>query len=214
MNRTLKYALMFAGAAFGTYGLIRILKNRNQDAYEPSPQGGSGSGTGLTLDKISKSINRNLVLKLGSRGEEVRLLQKILGVPADGIFGSGETLPALKSMAGVDQTTLSTIDGQIAAMRMKVAQQQAASAIRTNFPVGKSVTAAATIRVYANLFRNGDWFSTDADGKPMPSKEFLKTADLGKVFDYSKTYPDVVILKMTNPVGGYQYAGVRASWIK
>lgn len=50
-------------------------------------------------------INKNLLLQKGSKGIEVQELQKILGLNADGIFGS-QTEAALLNKKGVKQITL------------------------------------------------------------------------------------------------------------
>lgn len=63
----------------------------------------------ITLPKtIAPSINKNLILKLGSKGAEVRELQRLLGFKGkgiDGIFGKN-TLSALKAKKHVSQITL------------------------------------------------------------------------------------------------------------
>ena len=55
----------------------------------------------------SSSLNVNLMLKKGSVGNEVRELQKRLGVAIDGDFGAN-TLTALQKQKGVSQITLAT----------------------------------------------------------------------------------------------------------
>lgn len=50
-------------------------------------------------------LDKNLILKKGSRGEEVRELQKLLKVAADGIFGP-ITETALLKQRGVKQISL------------------------------------------------------------------------------------------------------------
>ncbi len=51
------------------------------------------------------TINRDLLLKNGSKGNEVKELQKLLGVTADGSFGP-QTEAKLLAKKGVKQTTL------------------------------------------------------------------------------------------------------------
>lgn len=50
-------------------------------------------------------LNKNLVLKKGSKGSEVKSLQKMLGISADGIFGS-QTEAKLMAVKGVKQISL------------------------------------------------------------------------------------------------------------
>lgn len=54
---------------------------------------------------IPVTLNQNLVLQNGSRGAEVAELQRLLGINADGIFGS-QTEAALKTAKGVTKITL------------------------------------------------------------------------------------------------------------
>ena len=83
----------------------------------PPPSGPVTQSTGSGLTEIYfNSEDRNKILKLGSRGDEVKALQLYLKIAgknigasgADGIFG-GDTLNALKSFGNVEQTTLGTI---------------------------------------------------------------------------------------------------------
>lgn len=53
----------------------------------------------------SVAMNKNLLLKMGSKGLEVRELQRLLGITIDGDFGT-KTLTALQSKKGVSQITL------------------------------------------------------------------------------------------------------------
>ena len=60
-----------------------------------------------TTTAPTSSLNTTLVLKKGSKGLEVRELQKRLGVAVDGDFGTN-TLTALQKQKGVSQITLAT----------------------------------------------------------------------------------------------------------
>ncbi|MFV8347265.1 peptidoglycan-binding domain-containing protein [Flavobacterium sp. ZB4P13] len=77
------------------------LANYTPETEEVAPTSGSGSkpAQGATLD-------RNKLLKVGSKGLEVRELQRLLGVEIDGDFGAKETLPALQNAKGVSETSL------------------------------------------------------------------------------------------------------------
>jgi hypothetical protein len=50
-------------------------------------------------------LNNNLVLKLGSKGAEVKKLQSLMGITADGIFGI-ITQGILMKLKGVNQTSI------------------------------------------------------------------------------------------------------------
>lgn len=52
------------------------------------------------------TLDRNKLLKVGSKGLEVRELQRLLGIAIDGDFGTKETLPALQKEKGVSQISL------------------------------------------------------------------------------------------------------------
>ena len=62
-------------------------------------------GTSTPSTPKPKTINKALVLKKGSKGDEVKELQKLLNVTADGIFGAG-TEKALLDRKGVKQISL------------------------------------------------------------------------------------------------------------
>ncbi|PKB18382.1 peptidoglycan-binding protein [Flavobacterium sp. 5] len=68
-----------------------------------------GSKAVSTTVPVSTSLNTNLVLKYGSKGNEVKELQKRLGVAMDGDFGTN-TLTALQKQKGVSQITLANFN--------------------------------------------------------------------------------------------------------
>lgn len=71
------------------------------------------------------TLNRTLTLKNGSRGNEVKELQKKLGVDSDGIFGA-KTESALLRAKGVKSISLNQFDG-----KAKLTVKQAAKVITT-----------------------------------------------------------------------------------
>lgn len=56
-------------------------------------------------DLIKNSLNRDLLLKVGVKGAEVAVLQRLLTISSDGIFGT-QTEAALLANKGVKQITL------------------------------------------------------------------------------------------------------------
>lgn len=54
---------------------------------------------------LPPAINKDLLLQKGSKGLEVKELQKLMGISADGIFGT-QTETVLKKLKGVVKTTL------------------------------------------------------------------------------------------------------------
>lgn len=59
----------------------------------------------IAAKTVTSSLNAKLLLKKGSKGNEVRELQRLLGVKIDGDFGVN-TLAALQAQKGVSQITL------------------------------------------------------------------------------------------------------------
>lgn len=62
----------------------------------------------VTIPKTGSSLNKNLILKVGSKGLEVRELQRLLGgIEIDGDFGK-ITLGALQKSKGVSQISINS----------------------------------------------------------------------------------------------------------
>ncbi|NCX95181.1 MAG: peptidoglycan-binding protein [Chitinophagia bacterium] len=84
----------------------------------PNPTGGAPTGGAApTLPPVSSGLNTALELKVGSRGEEVKWLQKLLNgldsdnpLTEDGNFGA-KTKAKLYYIAGVNSTTLADAAG-------------------------------------------------------------------------------------------------------
>lgn len=215
MNKNLKYGIYFTLAALGTYGLIRLLKRNNQSGNS-MPDTQPGTGSGLTVDQLSKQLNKNKVLAQGTTGAEVREMQRMIGLSGsdvDGIFGP-QTLAALQNAAGVTSTTLAKLPSQIASVTARKNASSADAAMKSKFPKGKSVTAAVPFKGYAYIYRNNGWFNTNADGFILGSAEFRETADLGTVYDYNPASSGMIIIKLREPINGYDYMGVKSTWIK
>ena len=62
----------------------------------------------VTKPKKGATLDRNKLLKVGSKGLEVRELQRLLGVNIDGAFGAKETLAALQNEKGVIAVSLNS----------------------------------------------------------------------------------------------------------
>lgn len=217
MNKKLKYVLIFGGTILSAVAIIKIIKASKKGNSE-TPAGGTTDSEGTYYAPKAKNLDRNKILKAGlNNSDEVKALQRILGVTADGDFGTKETLPALQAQAGVSETTLNKVELQIAALAAKNKTKQIVTAVKSKFPLEKSVVAAVTFRGFANVFRNGEWYSTDSEGNALPSKEFKLNADIGKVKDYKTSDPNIVIIKLSKPIGEngeYSWMGVKKDWIK
>lgn len=215
ISKNVKYGLVVAGCGLLTYIIVRALKKKDEDTGEGLYVDISSNTGNSKPVKVSSSttLDKTVVLGEGSKGDEVKALQKILGVTADGVFGP-KTLAALKAQTGSAQTSLKSIEAAIAASKAKSASIAAINNVKTNFPIGKSVIAKIKVRAYSQVNRNNDWFSTDNDGNPLPSKEFLETANVGTVADYRKSDPSIVIVKLATPIEGKSFAAFKSTWLK
>lgn len=86
-----------------------LLSNSQSESTEPVPKPNPKPTQGATLDK-------NKLLKKGSKGIEVRELQRLLGVSIDGDFGN-ETLTALQNKKGVSSISINAYHKKIIAPR-------------------------------------------------------------------------------------------------
>ena len=119
--------LMGAGG-LAILGLFFLWKKKQQQQkadelanYIPEPEPAapsSGGGGSSSKPQQGATLDRNKLLKVGSKGLEVRELQRLLGVEIDGIFGSKETLPALQNAKGVSEISLNAF----ATLKKKVAK--------------------------------------------------------------------------------------------
>lgn len=88
-------------------GVMFYRKKQQETAQENEPATETPAvQVPATTPTQGATLNKNLILKVGSKGIEVRELQRLLGVSIDGIFGSKETLPALQKSKGVSQISL------------------------------------------------------------------------------------------------------------
>lgn len=89
------------------YKKIKKNKELGQNEVVELPVENTGSGS-VSLPKPKNTasvINRDLTLKKGSKGQEVKVLQTLMKISADGIFGS-QTEAKLLALKGVKQITL------------------------------------------------------------------------------------------------------------
>lgn len=172
---------------------------------------------------VTKTANPNLELKKGSRGYEVELLQKKLAITADGVFGSG-TESALFSATGVKSISLSRFESVRAAYQAALTKAQIKAKYEATFPISKQVIALVNFSASVCVYRNGNWFATDLDGRQLPMADFKKTAQVGAVYSFDYEDPSVVIIALPYQVPHnvynipvnqtYNKIRVKASWIK
>lgn len=104
--------MLLLAAAGLVGGLVFVLtRKKKEDTFYPNaepttaPVASLPATTTHQAPKPVVTLNNNLVLKKGSKGEEVKKLQQLLGITADGIFGS-QTEAALLAKKGVKEVTL------------------------------------------------------------------------------------------------------------
>lgn len=89
-------------------GFMFYRKKQQETAQESTPatETPAVQVPATTTPVKGATLNKNLILRVGSKGLEVRELQRLLGITIDGVFGSKETLPALQKAKGVSQISL------------------------------------------------------------------------------------------------------------
>lgn len=107
----------------------------------------------INQPKTQISLNKSLLLKMGSRGNEVISLQKKLGVSADGIFGK-KTEAALLKTKGVKSITLNDFSS-----KESLPTKQAAKVVST-LKIPKKGQKLMAIKNGFNIFKA----SQNADG--------------------------------------------------
>lgn len=218
MNKVSKF-LITGIAAFSLNAILsKTFAKSAQPAAPVTPQTGSDNST-----TVSRTANVNLLLKNGSRGYEVGLLQQKLGVSKDEIFGS-RTEAALVSATGVNQITLASFDQVRTAYQATQTNAQLRAKYEAAFPITKQVIATVDFEAFVAIYRNGNWFTTDLDGKQLPSVTFKKTAQVGAVYSSDYDDPSIIILALPYQVPHnvynipvnqtYNKIRVKASWIK
>lgn len=213
MNKLSKF--LIAGiAAFSINSMLSSNKEK-PNPIQPTPE----------PDRVPpvKVANNNLTLKIGSKGYEVQLLQQKLGISPDGVFGT-ETQNSLKSATGLISITLSKFESAKSAYQSALNKQALKAKYEAAFPITKQVIALVEFEAFVSVYRNGNWFSTDLDGKQLPSVTFKKTAQVGAVYSFDYQDPSVVIIALPYQVPhnvyripqnqSYNKIRVKASWIK
>ena len=96
----------------GVLGYLAYDKNQKEKEQlelagdiEPAPVVTSPKTTSNPAPVAGATLNKNLLLKKGSKGLEVRELQRLLGVTIDGDFGNN-TLSALQKAKGVTEISI------------------------------------------------------------------------------------------------------------
>jgi hypothetical protein len=107
---------------------------------------------------LGATLDRNKLLKVGSKGLEVRELQRLLGIKIDGDFGSKETLPALQKAKGVSEISLNAF-----ALKKKVMPKPLVKSLPKLYPKkGQKLMASKDNIVITNSKKlaNGSYTNT------------------------------------------------------
>jgi hypothetical protein len=173
----------------GALGFLYWRKKKNEaldytaddvaESAEPSPQ------TPNPNPKTGASLNRNQLLAKGSKGLEVRELQRLLGVPIDGDFGA-ITLAALLAQKGVTKISINAF-AKITNIKPSVKTKTKAitkpitKAVATVLPrVGQKLQAIKDSSLFvAKQAANGKYFGT---GEKFFSGGDLKYGDSAGTF--------------------------------
>lgn len=88
--------------------------------------------------------------------------------------------------------------------------------IGKRIPLNSSVIAKIPFKAFAIEKRNGRWFSTDANGKLLPSWTYAAQAEVGKVAFYHPQEKGKLIIFATkyNERTGYPFLVVKDSWVE
>ncbi|MBB1195069.1 hypothetical protein DNC80_15495 [Flavobacterium sp. SOK18b] len=104
-NNTMLYAGIALLVGVGAYAISGNKQDQSLTESEPTTPNGESPTTPISV--APKVPNYNLILRLGSRGQEVAKLQSMMGVPSDGIFGL-QTESKLFELKGVKIVSLNT----------------------------------------------------------------------------------------------------------
>lgn len=142
------------------------------DTFDDTPQGPAPSSPSVpsvpSTPSAPATLNGNLLLKQGSRGAEVKKLQTLLGVSADGIFGP-MTEAALVKTKGVKQITLN---------------QFASLPNVNNAPIAVGTRVMAKNRAGAKIYGA----TAKADGTYFSTEQVEETVEYGQEVGKIKAY--------------------------
>lgn len=136
--------LIIAGIAAAAIALVAFVGRKKQSPGIIGEMPETGS-------PITAVLDRNLLLKQGVRGNEVKELQRLLGVSQDGIFGP-ITESTLFQLKGVKQITLATF-GTVLTLNQNA------------LPVGTQVMAGrgGAVLNRAEMAANGYYYDTGSE---------------------------------------------------
>lgn len=154
--------ILIIGSVVAASAAILLLKKRSEDSFPevvnealPNP-----SIPVISTPKPAITLNKTLVLKKGSKGNEVRELQKLLGVTADGDFGAN-TEAALVAKKGVKEISLNQYS---TALNVNTNALPKGTRVMANVKAGVKVNEAAT-KDNGVYYDSGKVWTTVAYGK-------------------------------------------------
>lgn len=196
--------------SIGYYLWSKSKKSEGEGSSEPTPDDKPIVGKGTT--EPPKPIGEKKQIELPAyinSVERVKEFQDYLdyafpkwlkGKKLNQGSGYGTFGPSTKSAWNLYGKDFERWEKSIKSQTDATQKQNQLNAIKSKFPKGKSVLANITFRAIANVFRNGGWYKTDINGNKLPSKEFLATAQLGKVVEVLND--GNVVVQLTTPIQG------------
>jgi len=212
--------LLYLGlTAIGLGALYMATKKK--DKAPPQTQATDKPATTPTPKPTTKPLDYNLMLTVGSKGPEVAALQKYLGITADGIFGSGQTLPALVKATGLQKTTLNGYLTAIAQKNKAAATQSQRNEVIFKYPYSKTFIAAVDFSADYYSNSSGTWKNTDKYGNSLGRIEFKKGAEVGTLHAYDEYTTPLLFINIPEFRRGAQSNGkdlsiikIKGNWIK
>jgi hypothetical protein len=166
-----KEHIILASLGVAALGAFLLLNKKNEDVVEEQAE--------PTSQPVYVKLDKDLILKRGMQGYEVKELQRLLGLSKsdqDGVFGGG-TETALLNKKGVKSITLNQFPTKtnVASTALKVG----------DIVQPKNITGADG---YENKLSNGNYINT---GKYLDT--WLYKEDIGKIIAFAPDKINVVV---------------------
>lgn len=195
-------------------GLYYALKGeRSTDVAPPQTQTNTPPGTQTS----TAPVDYDMVLAIGSRGAEVKLLQQLIGLKGsdiDGIFGN-QTEGALFSATGLRKASINQARRAIQDRIALAATEQQKKTVIFSYPLYKIVMAAVDVKAPIGMIRNGIWQYTDSRGESLGSVTIKKGMDIGTIegwYDYTTPWIRVQLNNNFGPNSG-KLVMLKGSWV-
>jgi hypothetical protein len=150
--------------ALGLAYLYWKKKKNEQQEETPAdyiPEATATEKTTASTPAKATGLDRNKLLKKGSKGQEVRELQRLLNIKVDGDFGN-KTLTALQAQKGITQTSLNQFDSKPQVATPIATQPKAVAKKMVTPKFGAKLMVASKTAFYttAKKLANDTWSNT------------------------------------------------------